>query len=507
MSTIRRQSIISSGIVYFGFALGFFNTYLFTRADSGFTKEQYGLTGTFVALATIMFSFSSLGMPAYIYKFYPYYRSNLKPRENDMMSVALFTSLLGFLLVATGGWVFKDLVIRKYGTNAPLVVEYYKWIFPFGFGLTIFSLLEAFAWQLKKSVLTNFLREVQFRLFTTVLIVLFMLGWINRFDLFIKIYALTYLLLALVLGAYLFSKQELRLTTVVSRVTRRFYKKIRSLSAFVWGGTLVLTISAQFDTLVIAAALEDGLAFSGIYLLAQNIASLVQAPQRGIISSSISVLSQAWKDKDMERINRVYHRSSINQLIFAVGMFVLIWINFTDAVLTIPLQQDYLQARNIFLFIGLMRVIDMGTGVNAQIIATSTLWRFEFFTGIILLSITLPLNYLLTKSIGVTGPAIANFLAMIVYNLIRYFFLWRKYNLQPFSVKSIYPLVLGLAGYWVCIQLMAEQSGWLSMVLRSCLFLAIYATGIVLLKVSPDILPVWKTIQKKMGFAKKDPAA
>ncbi|MBI3882851.1 MAG: hypothetical protein HY305_01140, partial [Sphingobacteriales bacterium] len=47
MSQIRRQSIISSVVVYFGFALGFLNTYLFAR-EGGFSKEEYGLTGIFI---------------------------------------------------------------------------------------------------------------------------------------------------------------------------------------------------------------------------------------------------------------------------------------------------------------------------------------------------------------------------------------------------------------------------------------------------------------------------
>jgi O-antigen/teichoic acid export membrane protein len=72
MSDIRRQSIISSFVVYFGFALGFLNTYLFAR-EGGFSPEQYGLTGIFVAIANVMFAFANLGMQAYIHKFYPYY--------------------------------------------------------------------------------------------------------------------------------------------------------------------------------------------------------------------------------------------------------------------------------------------------------------------------------------------------------------------------------------------------------------------------------------------------
>src|SRR6516225_2308341 len=107
MSTIRRQSIISSGIVYFGFALGFINTYLFTR-EGGFTESQYGLLGTFTAISSVMLSFAGLGMQAYIYKFFPYYNDNLPSARNDMISWALLTSLLGFILVTIGGYAFRS---------------------------------------------------------------------------------------------------------------------------------------------------------------------------------------------------------------------------------------------------------------------------------------------------------------------------------------------------------------------------------------------------------------
>lgn len=498
MSTIRRQSIISSAMVYFGFVLGFLNAYLFVREGSGFTKEQYGLTGVFMALATIMYSVSSLGMQAVIYKFYPYYRDNLKPKENDMMAWALTTGTIGFLLVISGGWIFKDLVIQKYGTNAPDLVKFYYLVFPFGFGLTLFSLLEAYAWQLKKSVLTNYLREVQFRLFATVLIVLMSAGVIWNFDLFIKIYAFTYIILALILLVYLLGSGKMVINFSLSRVTRKFWKKIFTQASFIWGGTIVFTVSNVFDSLVIAAVMPDGLAFAGIYTLAQNVASIIQAPQRGIIASSLSDLSTAWKDKNFAKINRIYHRSSINQIIVSCCLFVLIWINFVDGVFTFNLQKDYLIARDVFLYIGLMRIIDMGTGVNAQIIGTSTFWRFEFISGLILVAITLPLNYLLTKQMGVVGPAIANLVSLTVYNIIRYSFLLRKFNMQPFTIRSLYPLLLALAGFLTCTYLFNDKQGLIWMIIRSTVFLLIYVTGIISLKVSPDIIPVWHTILKKL---------
>ncbi|MDQ3551055.1 MAG: lipopolysaccharide biosynthesis protein, partial [Bacteroidota bacterium] len=142
MSTIRRQSIVSSMMVYFGFALGFFNTYLFTR-EGGFTPEQYGLTGAFIAIANIMFAVSSFGMPAFINKFYPYYRHWLPVKKNDLMSWALLIPVAGFVLVTIAGVIFKDILIDNVFDNSPQILEYYYWIFPFGFGFTIFIILEA----------------------------------------------------------------------------------------------------------------------------------------------------------------------------------------------------------------------------------------------------------------------------------------------------------------------------------------------------------------------------
>ena len=503
MSQIRRQSIISSVMVYFGFSLGFLNTYLFTR-DGGFTKEQYGLTGMFVAVASMMFSFANIGMTSYIYKFYPYYNDNLDKKRNDILSWALLFSLLGFCIVAISGVYLKGIIIRKFGQNSPELIQYYYWVFPFGLGLTLFSILESYAWQLKKSVLTTFLREVQFRLFTTILIILFFAGLLTKFDVFIKVYSFTYLAIALILMVYLFTKGYIHLTFTASIVSKRFFKKILTLVTFVYGGTLVFAISQVFDTFVIASVVKDGLAQVAVYTLAQNIASLIQAPQRGIIASSLAALSQAWKDKDLPRIARIYKQSSINQLIFAVAIFSLIWLNFSDGVFTFHMQKGYIDARWVFFFIGLMRIIDMGTGVNAQIIATSTKWKFEFFTGIILLMLTLPLNYILTKYYyGIMGPPIANLFAFSVYNAIRYWFLQKRYGLQPFTKQTVYTIILGVACFYTSYFLFDKIHGFTGMFSRSTVFILLYATGTILLQLSSDVLPVWNTLLKKIGIKKE----
>lgn len=500
MSTIRRQSIISSLIVYSGFALGFFNTYLFTRIGSGLTKEQYGLTNTFIAIATIFFSVASLGMPAYIGKFFPYYKAHLPNKKNDQFSWALLVALMGCVIVIIIGFLFKPTVIDAVFKNSPELPKYYYWTFIFGFGYTIYMLLEAHAWLHRKAVLTNLLKEVMFRFIVTILIVLTSLQVIKSFDVFIGIYSFTYLAIVAVLFIYFIRKQQLHFSFSASNVTRRFRKKIIQLASYVWGGSLVFNTASVLDTIVIAAVLPNGMAFAGIYALAQNVSSLIQAPQRAIVSTATGPLSHAWREKDYKKIDLIYHRSSINQLVFSCAMFSLIWLNFDDGIQTFNIQQDFMAAKWIFFYIGIARIIDMGTGVNAQIIATSSFWRFEFMSGLILLSLAIPLNYMLTKYFGVIGPAYSTLFSFTFYNLIRYIFLLKKFKMQPFTEKSLYTVLLAAATYFICYWVFGDQSGFVWIVLRSLSFVALFGTGMFLLKLTPDVIPVLLTIKKKLGF-------
>lgn len=497
MSTIRKQSIISSIIVYFGFALGLFNTYLFTR-QGGFTKEEYGLTGTFIAIANIIFSIASFAMPSYINKFFPYYKSHLDDRKSDMLTWSLIVPLFGFILVLIPGIAFKHILVDKVFNNSPQLLQYYYWIFPFGFGYTLFMVMEAYAWQQRKAVLSNTMREVVFRLFLTILILLTTLQVIKSFDVFIGLYSFLYIFLTVILLIYFIGRGQLYFNFKISHVTKRFSKKILALISFIWSGSLVYNIANVIDTIFIAAVLPNGMAAAGIFIFAQNISSLMLAPQRAIISASVGPLSTAWKEKDYVTINRIYHRSSINQLLFATCLFCLIWLNFDDAIRNFHIQPAFLQAKWVFFYIGITRIIDMGTGVNAQIIGTSTFWRFEFITGLILLTLTLPLNYELTRYLGILGPAISLLFSLTVYNTIRYFYLLKKFKMQPFNSKTILVLVMAFLIYIVTNALFNSLHGFMGMTIRSLFYLLCFGTGAIALKLSPDILPVWGTVKKRL---------
>jgi O-antigen/teichoic acid export membrane protein len=117
-----------------------------------------------------------------------------------------------------------------------------------------------------------------------------------------------------------------------------------------------------------------------------------------------------------------------------------------------------------------------------------------------LLALTLPASWQLTRMFGIIGPAYAKLLSFTVFNIIRYWFLLKRFKMQPFTAKSVYTLLLAAASYFVCYLLMNDRTGFGWIVLRSSLFIVLYATGMFALRLTPDALPVLITLRKKLGF-------
>jgi O-antigen/teichoic acid export membrane protein len=494
MSTIRRQTIISSALIYVGFAFGAFNTYLFTK-EGIFTPEQYGLTRAMIVIAQFFYGFAGFGVLSVIYKFHPYYKDNLPDNKNDLLTLSLITASIGFVIMLIGGLIFEPIVVKKFIAKSPLILKYYYWIFPFTFFLLFFSILEAYAGSLQKTILPNFLREAGFRISTTLMIVLFIITGKN-FDLFIKIFSFAYAISFFALLFYIIRIKKLNIVFEISRVTKKFKKKILTLMGFVYGGTMVNTLSQSVDLFAIAS--YRGLNFAAVFDFSSYVANVLQVPQRSLVSISIPVLSRAWKDKDFETIKRIYHRSSLNLLIITFFLFALIWLNYDDAIKALQLNTIYEQGKWVVFFLCLRNIVEMGTGVNGQIIATSTYWRFDFTSGVVLLLLAVPLNIYLVKHYGIIGSAWANLAAYTVYNIVRLSFLWNKFRMQPFNMNTVWVILHALVCYFICYLLFKNMTGIFAMIIRSVFFILTFAFTAFYFKLSPDLLPVLETVKKKL---------
>ncbi len=486
MSQIRKSSLKGTGWVYAGFLLGALNTYFFTHKD-WFSPDQYGLTRALLEIGMLIFAFSSFGTTFYLYKFFPYYQDNLDKKDNDLLGFALKISLIGFVITSTAMFLIEPLIVRKFSANSQLLVEYIYMTIPMAFCIMLYNLLEGYSYGFSKGVTTNLLKETILRVFTLGITILKVFDLIS-FKTFILLFSVQYLFIVLILSFILKKEGNLWLTFKTSRVTRRYKKKIISLLSLTFIVLIVTILRTSIDGILLAA--RQNLGMVAIFGFASYLVNLMQAPSRSIISITIPILSREWKKKNVSEIERIYKRTSINLLTFALFIFLLIWLNFTPAILYFNLSKEYLLGENVFILLGIVTIIEMGTGVNGQIIGTSVYWRFELWTNLLLTLLIIPLSYILTVRYGLIGPAIANLVSFIVYNSIRYGFLLRKFNMQPFSNKTLEVLLIGLISFLISYFLFLGQAGILSIIFRIFTFSIFFCVPVYLRNISPDLKPV-----------------
>jgi len=500
MGSIRKQTIVSSILVYIGFGIGAINTWIYTKDHFLFTPAQYALIGLFPNVGQLIFCFASLSSLTVLNKFYPYYKDNLPDNKNDLFTRTLIINLIGTVLVVIAGFIFEPLVVQKFSEHSKMFVDYYHLTFVFGFGITLFSLLEAYSWSIHKTILPNFLRETGLRLLTSFFIVLYFFKAFN-FRYFMVLYSALYLVIAVILFTALVRSGQVHLVFKVSRVTKKFNKKMLLMQGLLFGGVTIITIGQTIDGVIIASL--RGLDQTAYYTLATYAANLVQVPQRSILAVSTGAIARAWKDKNYAEINRIYGRSSINLLILGLFIFGCVWLNAADGIKTLHINTDFNKSLAAILVIGLIRIVDAGTGVNQTIIATSNKWTFEFYSGIIMLAVRITLAYTLVKQFGMIGSAYAELIVLSLFNFVRFEFLRRVYNMQPFSLKTLYALILAVVSYFVAYLPFKEMDGWVSLAGRTVLFSIVMIGGTFVLKLTPDAEQLLHNFKKRLGFRKE----
>ena len=491
MSTIRKQAITSSLLLYIGFLIGAINIFFYTR-NGAFTEGQFGLTRLFFDFAQNISAFASLGTLSVLYKFYPYFNDNLKTKDNDLITWVLCASFIGFIIILGVGFINEPFMIRKFSRGSQLFLDYYYWIFPFGFGMLFFSVLEGFSWIMKKTVFTNFLKEVLLRILTSVLIGLYYTRLIS-FSWFIYLFSFLYLIIFLTLLIYVIQLNTFNITFKLSRVTKKFWKKMIWMQGLLFSGVVITALGQTVDGIFISGLVN--ISAAGIFTLAQYMANLVQVPQRSLQAITVGVISQAWKDKNHAEVNRVYSRSCINMLLASLFIYGNVVLNASDAIHALNLKVSYLAGIDAMIILGLVRIIDAGTGVNNIVILTSPHWRFDFYSGLIMIVLIIPTNYFLIKQFGIIGSAYAQLISFTIYNYIRFEFIRRKFKMQPFDIKTVYSILLTAAAfalsYWIGLYFVR----WESIVIKTILFSSIMITGIFTLRLTPDahqLLDKWK---------------
>lgn len=470
MGIIQKQGVKSSFFIMIGFLIGAVN--LLVLFPMFFSKNDQGLVRAMLDIGATLSVFCTLGTLPVIYKFYPFYNHYLGPKKNELPFITLIINLIGFGILLIIGWQQKDFIIRKLG-KSPSLAQYFNYVYPYTFFLLLFYWLEAFAWGLRKGVYSNFLRETLIRILTTLLIIAFGLKYIDL-AVFLTFFSLLYVIPSLLLLINLIKSQQFSFKSLqISSVTRRLKGKMFSFALFVFAGQFFNLLARTNDTFLIVGL--RGLNDAAIFAIATYVSAILEIPQRSLNSISIPVLASSWKNKDFANIKHVYHKSVSNLLAIGLLLFGLIWLN-TDNLIAFLNWVSHKEAGGydaigkLIFILGLAKLIDLATGVNSQIIGTSNFWKFDFFTNLFYILLSLPLNYYLIKNYNLEGLAYSNLIALCLYNSIRFLFLYKKFKLQPYTYKHGLFLLLSIGLILLVHQIPSVNNIVVNIFLQSSIF-------------------------------------
>lgn len=480
MGVIRKQSIQTSLLSYFGFGLGYLNAVLLFPAF--FEPEEFGLTRVLIAVINIAAQFALFGMTNAIIRFFPRFKDGDEKNQHGLLGVSILWGLLGIVVMSLFLYLAQPLVVEYKRESSALFVDYYVLLFPFLVFEVFYQLLANYTRALYHSVINVFFKEVFLRMTTTILIGLFYLEIIDL-EQFMWLFVIQQGLLAVGMAIYLKGIGHLNLKIDRNFLTPKLKKEMLKYRSF----TTLTNVSAYMlmSVDVVMIGYMIGLDNTAFYAVAFYIVALLNIPRNAISNIALPVISDAWKRDDKAEIQNVYAKTSINQMLIGTLIFVGIWANESNIFQILP--AEYSGGKWVLFYVGLARLADVSFGLNGGVITTSKWYRFDTYANVVLLIVTVALNLFFIPKHGIAGAAMATAISLSSFNLAKYVFLKLKFGFEPFSLKSLGVIVLGALSYFISSLIPAQDNYLVDIVIRSTAIVAIFAPIAFALKLSEDV--------------------
>lgn len=494
MGIVARQGIKTGIILYIGVLIGALNNVWFF--PKFLAPEEIGILRLLLSNEAVLFTLVQLGTNGIIDRFFPVFKGNPKKR-GALVQFTLLYPLLGLGVFLSIYFLFPDLWQSFYAQKSPGVIKYYGVLALLVFLYTYQLILVAFCRAYYRIVVPNILDN--FLLKGAIAVMAVLLGFnIMTFSQFIWGLVFIRFINIGVLIAYL--KQLVKEPVLWgNQLAKDELKEVTQYGFYMILGSASSVIISQVDVMMLASIIGER--ETGIYTIAFFMGAVVEMPRRALSQISVPVISSAWKDNDLATIKQIYQKTSINQLIVGAWVLGLILLNVQDIFAIMPKGKIYQQGIYVVVLIGLTRFLDMAMGANNEILLYSKYYRFNLLTNVILAVIMVGINAILIPMYQLTGAAFATLLSLIIFNLIRFTFLFVKYKIQPFTQKTLLALLLiGATTLLAYFTSKIHLSPLINIVVKSIIISLFFAAGVWGLKLSEDINQL---IKKVTGIIKR----
>jgi len=489
LGIVQKEGIRNTIIYYAGVILGYFN--MAVLLPKVLQLEQYGLIRFIFPFSGILAFFYLLGVPNIIIRFFPYLKDEQK-KHNGILFFAFLVAGISTVVVTAIFFILKPTILHEYSKKSPLFVHYYYVVIPLAIGFAIFEIFNAYNKSLFKTNFAVLINEVYVRLAVMIFAICYMLHYFN-FTVFLYLFVTAYCSAALIMLLYTSFNKILYLKPSIEVFKPALAKQMLNYGLFNFFGGASGMLIDKIDVLFIGGYL--GLADTGIYGIAILMAASIALPAKALFQVLFPVTADAFKNDDKEKLDYLYKSSCSNQLFIGSVVFMLVWINF-DSFFTI-VHPAFLVAKTAFLILSIARLFDMATGINGLLIINSKYYRYDLVFTTLLIGLTIICNQLFIPKYGLIGAATATAGSIILYNIVKYIFVWSKLQLQPFNIETL-KIVLTITFIFTITYFLPDSGSLVfDMFYKTLVVSLLYLFSLIYLKINPEIFKLVLSVYKQ----------
>ena len=477
MGIVFKQSFSNLVITYLGFAIGAINTlFLYARF---LTDTYFGLVGVILATSAILMPLLAFGVPNTMIKFFSSYSD--KKTQDGFLTMMLLLPLALIVPLGVFSYLANDAIGAFIGQRNEIAENYVWHIFLIALAMAYFEVFYSWSRVHMRSVFGNFMKEIFARLAVMILLFAVYFDYMSV-ETFLQALVGVYLLRTIIMKLYAYRLRMPGFGVIFPSNTRDILTY--SILIILGGSTAVILL--EVDKFMINQFIEiEKVAY---YSVAVFIATVIAVPSRAMHQITYPMTAALLNARDKSGLAVLYQKSSLTLFITSGLIFVLIILNLNDLYLLLP--ESYRGGFYVVLLIGLAKLFDALLGNNNAILYNSDYYKAILFMGVLLAIGTILLNLYLIPKIGITGAALATFIAIFFYNLIKLLYVKAKLGLQPFTAETFKVVFLLLIVSAVFFALQFPFHPVLNIILKSLLITIMYVGILYRFRISDDIFGV-----------------
>ena len=278
-------------------------------------------------------------------------------------------------------------------------------------------------------------------------------------------------------------------------------KELIRFSLLSFAGTAGLIIIGKVDSLMVAGLL--GLAPVAVYTTSFYMATVIEVPKRAMTQVATPLISRGFEKNDLADIKNIYSKTALNQFILGSLLLIGIAANLDSIFLLMPKGEFYQAGKWVVIIVGAGKLVDMLFGPSSEIIVYSKYYSFNIILILLLAGVIVTANNLLIPAYGIEGAAMGAALTLVIFNAVKFVFIWVKLELQPFSSAFLKVAFIGGVAWSAHLLIPKIDFTILDMFFRSVVITIVFGSLILWTKVSPESNSLFFKGLELLGIQKK----